>query len=99
MRGRATVHSDPRQLPWPNDVFKDEAEIVLPALLRALSIDRPVLIGHSDGGTIATRSAGEERDSGKKDDGGGVNPLDIGVDKFSLQASTPFPAWMHRSKA
>src|SRR5262245_15176414 len=45
--------SDPRPMPWPNDVFKEEAEIVLPAMLNALSIDRPVLIGHSDGGTIA----------------------------------------------
>jgi pimeloyl-ACP methyl ester carboxylesterase len=45
--------SDPRPLPWPRDVFEEEAEIVLPALLRALRIDRPVLIGHSDGGTIA----------------------------------------------
>jgi pimeloyl-ACP methyl ester carboxylesterase len=45
--------SDPRPLPWPDDVFEQEAEIVLPALLDALSIERPVLIGHSDGGTIA----------------------------------------------
>jgi pimeloyl-ACP methyl ester carboxylesterase len=45
--------SDPRSLPWPADVLEQEAEIVLPALLDALSIDRPVLIGHSDGGTIA----------------------------------------------
>ena len=45
--------SDPRTLPWPDDVLKQEAEIVLPALLDALGIDRPVLIGHSDGGTIA----------------------------------------------
>jgi pimeloyl-ACP methyl ester carboxylesterase len=45
--------SDPRPLPWPNDVLEQEAEIVLPALLDALNIDRPVPIGHSDGGTIA----------------------------------------------
>lgn len=45
--------SDPRPLPWPADVLEQEAQIVLPALLEALSIDRPVLIGHSDGGTIA----------------------------------------------
>jgi pimeloyl-ACP methyl ester carboxylesterase len=44
--------SDPRPLPWPADVLEQEAEIVLPALLEALAIDRPVLIGHSDGGTI-----------------------------------------------
>jgi len=45
--------SDPRPLPWPDDVLEQEAEMVLPALLDALRIDRPVLIGHSDGGTIA----------------------------------------------
>jgi pimeloyl-ACP methyl ester carboxylesterase len=45
--------SDPRPLPWPADVLEQEAEIVLPALLEALAIDRPLLIGHSDGGTIA----------------------------------------------
>jgi pimeloyl-ACP methyl ester carboxylesterase len=45
--------ADPRPLPWPDDVLEQEAEIVLPALLKALGIDRPVLIGHSDGGTIA----------------------------------------------
>ena len=45
--------SDPRALPWPADVLEQEAEIVLPALLEALGIDCPVLIGHSDGGTIA----------------------------------------------
>jgi len=45
--------SEPRPLPWPDDVLEQEAEIVLPALLDALRIDRAVLIGHSDGGTIA----------------------------------------------
>ncbi len=45
--------SNPRSLPWPDDVLEQEAEVVLPAVLDALSIDRPVLIGHSDGGTIA----------------------------------------------
>ena len=45
--------SDPRPVPWPDDIFEQEAEIVLPALLHVLGIDRPVLIGHSDGGTIA----------------------------------------------
>jgi pimeloyl-ACP methyl ester carboxylesterase len=45
--------SDPRPLPWPSDVLEQEAEIVLPALLEALRVERPVLIGHSDGGTIA----------------------------------------------
>jgi pimeloyl-ACP methyl ester carboxylesterase len=45
--------SDRRPLAWPDDVLEQEAEIVLSALLNALGIDRPVLIGHFDGGTIA----------------------------------------------
>jgi pimeloyl-ACP methyl ester carboxylesterase len=45
--------SDPRPVPWSDNIFEQEAEIVLPALLDKLGIDRPVLIGHSDGGTIA----------------------------------------------
>ena len=58
--------SDPRPLPWPNDVLEQEAEIVLPGLVEALNIDRPVLVGHSDGGTIALLYAAEfpERVSG-----------------------------------
>ncbi|HTD35530.1 MAG TPA: alpha/beta hydrolase [Candidatus Elarobacter sp.] len=35
-----------------------EGEVVLPALLRALGIDRPVLFGHSDGASIALIAAG-----------------------------------------
>jgi pimeloyl-ACP methyl ester carboxylesterase len=35
------------------DYMHREALEVLPALLQALGIERPVLIGHSDGGTIA----------------------------------------------
>ena len=34
-----------------------EAFVVLPALLRALNIERPILLGHSDGGTIALMAA------------------------------------------
>jgi pimeloyl-ACP methyl ester carboxylesterase len=35
-----------------------EGEVMLPALLAALGIERPVLIGHSDGGSIALIFAG-----------------------------------------
>lgn len=35
------------------DYMHHEALVVLPALLQALGIERPVLLGHSDGGTIA----------------------------------------------
>ena len=36
----------------------DEALVVLPALLDALAIERPILVGHSDGGSIALIHAG-----------------------------------------
>jgi len=36
----------------------DEALVALPELLDALSIDRPLLVGHSDGGSIALIHAG-----------------------------------------
>ena len=36
----------------------DEALVVLPALLDALAIERPILVGHSDGGSIALIQAG-----------------------------------------
>jgi pimeloyl-ACP methyl ester carboxylesterase len=45
--------SDPLQGRRPLDYLNREAEEVLPDLLRQLHIERPVLIGHSDGGTIA----------------------------------------------
>jgi pimeloyl-ACP methyl ester carboxylesterase len=35
------------------DYMHHEALVVLPALLQALGVERPVLLGHSDGGTIA----------------------------------------------
>jgi pimeloyl-ACP methyl ester carboxylesterase len=35
------------------DYMHHEALVVLPALLHNLGIERPVLVGHSDGGTIA----------------------------------------------
>lgn len=50
--------SDPRPAPWPRSYMHDEAIDVLPALLTALDIDDYVLIGHSDGGSIALIHAG-----------------------------------------
>ena len=44
--------SDARPRPWPPDFLEHEAADVLPALLDATGITRPVLFGHSDGGTI-----------------------------------------------
>jgi pimeloyl-ACP methyl ester carboxylesterase len=50
--------SDPSIAPHPTSFMHFEARVVLPALLGALSIARPILIGHSDGGSIALIHAG-----------------------------------------
>ncbi len=45
--------SDARPLPWPGDFMDDEAARILPEVLRAAGIRRAILLGHSDGATIA----------------------------------------------
>lgn len=40
-------------LPRPKDYMAHEAEQALPDVLKACAIQRPILVGHSDGGTIA----------------------------------------------
>lgn len=45
--------SSRRPAPWPCDFMHHEAGVVLPRLLAALGIERPLLVGHSDGGSIA----------------------------------------------
>lgn len=45
--------SDLLDLPRPLDYLEIEAQQYLPALLEQLSIKKPILLGHSDGGTIA----------------------------------------------
>ena len=50
---RGYGQSDPTPGDLPADYMHREAWDVLPALLEALHIDKPVLLGHSDGATIA----------------------------------------------
>ncbi|MEQ8357209.1 MAG: alpha/beta hydrolase [Kiloniellaceae bacterium] len=45
--------SSPLPLPRDSEYLRREAEVVLPAVLSASGVERPVLIGHSDGATIA----------------------------------------------
>jgi pimeloyl-ACP methyl ester carboxylesterase len=54
--------SDPTPLPRPMDYMQREAMDVLPALLAAAGIRQAVLIGHSDGGSIASAYAGAAPD-------------------------------------
>jgi pimeloyl-ACP methyl ester carboxylesterase len=51
--------SAPSVMPRPVDYMHHEADVVLPELLAALAVDRPVLIGHSDGASIALLHAGD----------------------------------------
>jgi pimeloyl-ACP methyl ester carboxylesterase len=51
-------HSDPWPEPRTPRYMHREAEEALPALLAALNIERPLLIGHSDGGSITLIFAG-----------------------------------------
>jgi pimeloyl-ACP methyl ester carboxylesterase len=54
--------SDPAPLPRPMTYMRDEALKVLPRMLDAAGITRAILIGHSDGGSIASIYAGAVRD-------------------------------------
>jgi pimeloyl-ACP methyl ester carboxylesterase len=45
--------SDPAVQPRPVTYMHDEALVTLPELLDALAVPRPVLVGHSDGASIA----------------------------------------------
>ena len=50
--------SSPLVAPRPLRFMHDEALIVLPEVLDALDVRRPILLGHSDGGSIAIIHAG-----------------------------------------
>ena len=50
--------SDPTTLPRPMTYMHHEAQEVLPEVLEAAGIGRWVLVGHSDGGSIAAIHAG-----------------------------------------
>lgn len=52
--GRSEASEGPRGLQY----FENEANLILPAILSACGVTNPILIGHSDGGTIALLHAG-----------------------------------------
>jgi len=55
--------SDPvTDLPQPVDYMHREAQDVLPEVLRALDVRRPILLGHSDGASVALIYAGSGLD-------------------------------------
>lgn len=55
--------SAPRALPWPLDYMQREGVDVLPQVLAAAGIEECVLVGHSDGASIALAYAGGVEDS------------------------------------
>ncbi len=55
-------NSDPIDLPRPVRFMHDEALITLPLVLDEMQIREAVLVGHSDGGSIAIIHAGGTRD-------------------------------------
>jgi pimeloyl-ACP methyl ester carboxylesterase len=54
--------SDPVDLPRPLDYMGREAQLSLPTVLDAIGLRRGILLGHSDGASIATIYAGEHAD-------------------------------------
>ncbi|MFW6345192.1 MAG: alpha/beta fold hydrolase, partial [Halomonas sp.] len=54
--------SDPAELPRPLDYMTREAHEVLPQVLDAVGCRRGILMGHSDGATIAAEYAGGVED-------------------------------------
>jgi pimeloyl-ACP methyl ester carboxylesterase len=54
--------SDPVDLPRPLDYMSREARFSLPAVLNAIGLERGILLGHSDGASIAAIHAGEQAD-------------------------------------
>jgi pimeloyl-ACP methyl ester carboxylesterase len=54
--------SDPVDLPRPLDYMGREAQFSLPAVLQAIRFERGILLGHSDGASIAAIYAGEHAD-------------------------------------
>ena len=55
-------HSGPATMPRPVTYMHHEADVVLPELLAATGIERPLLVGHSDGASITLLHAGAGHD-------------------------------------
>jgi pimeloyl-ACP methyl ester carboxylesterase len=58
--------SDPVDLPRPLDYMTREAHLSLPTVLKAVRLQGGILLGHSDGASIAAIYAGERFDHGVK---------------------------------
>jgi pimeloyl-ACP methyl ester carboxylesterase len=54
--------SDPVDLPRPLDYMDQESQFSLPAVFDAIGLERGILLGHSDGASIAAIYAGQQAD-------------------------------------
>lgn len=59
---RGYGRSSPYPAPWPLTYMHDEGQEILPALLDAIGFEQGVLVGHSDGASIAAIYAGAHHD-------------------------------------
>jgi pimeloyl-ACP methyl ester carboxylesterase len=57
--------SEPLAAPREPDYMHHEAQVVLPELLQALDVERPIIFGHSDGASIALIYAGTRPDGAR----------------------------------
>jgi pimeloyl-ACP methyl ester carboxylesterase len=79
--------SDPCKLPRPVQFMHDEALIILPQVLDAFAVREAILIGHSDGGSIALIHAGGGEKPDRSDP---KNTGDIGIRALVLLAPHVF---------
>lgn len=62
---RGYGNSDPSPRPWPVEFMHREARVALPAILDRLGVREAVLVGHSDGASIALIHAGDSGARGR----------------------------------
>ncbi len=85
---RGYGNSAPRSDPYTTDFMHDEARRTLPALLSALAIQRPLLVGHSDGGSIALIHAADHPVAGLIVEAPHIFVEDICVDAIAQARET-----------
>jgi pimeloyl-ACP methyl ester carboxylesterase len=78
--------SDPVPLPRPLDYMQEEARVFLPALLDELGLDSVILVGHSDGASIALVHAA--LDGGKRVKGIVLEAPHVFVEDVSVASIT-----------
>jgi pimeloyl-ACP methyl ester carboxylesterase len=83
--------SDPVPLPRPLTYMHDEAVEVLPAVLEQAEIENAILIGHSDGASIATIYAGARGSSSPLPKGEGGERSEPGEGLQSIYHPNPSP--------